>query len=308
MTPTDKLVLILDSTQINAWLSCPQMWKYSYHENLTPFIGEPKDSMMKGTYGHKLFERYYKSRAAGGSIQEATANAESFNPDDSTCANCKHDKHNGACNDITCACSNYQPRPFELSMEHRQTVLNKFRDYTYTYSALDFEPASADHVEVGFSHKLYESPSRLYILEGRIDAIGTLQGLRTVVDHKFQDRMKSLYKKSVQFRNYCLVSGINMLIINYVRLTKGTTKDTFVRDIVSFNPIEMEHWRQRLIMIYDEIAVAYQNQHFEKRESACMGQYGSVCPFTPLCEEWQNDLVQLKKQQLYVRKEDWRPW
>src|SRR5690348_15830065 len=91
---------------------------------------------------------------------------------------------------------------FRIDALLSQQVKTRFREYCYTYINNDVIPASPEHVEVGFSEVVYESASRLYLLEGRIDIMGTLQGLNTIVDLKFQGRTRELYKKSIQFRNY----------------------------------------------------------------------------------------------------------
>ena len=58
----------------------------------------------------------------------------------------------------------------------------------------------------------------------------------------------------------------------------------------------------------DELAKArMQDERFERNWSSCGGRYGYHCIYTPLCEEPNSELVQLKKS-TYVERELWRPW
>lgn len=312
-----KLTLVLDSSQIAHFLECPTLWKYSDKEQLTTAIAEPKEALLKGTFGHRLMDIYYKSKASGLTQTQAMEKAYAFNPDNETCE-CGHPLHDhetdypesptAICKCLKCNCTEPQAKPFSLDKACRQEVRQRFVEYCYTYINNDIIPKSPEHVEVGFSEPILETADKLYVLEGRIDIIGSLQGLETVVDHKFQIRPHALYKKSIQFRNYAMITKKNMLIINYIRLTKGVSKDTLVREIASFTPVEHTVWKQRLIRVFDSIAEAIQSDTYEQRWDSCAGKYGYPCQFSPLCEQWDSKLIQIKKQQSYVKKEEWRPW
>jgi hypothetical protein len=278
-----KLTLILDSTQLATFLECPTEWRYSFHENLTPAAVEPNISILMGTFGHALMDIYYKSKAQGLSVPQARDAAMDW------------------------LVPNDHPA-FALDKLNQAIVRNRFNEYVCTFAQNDFSATSPEHVEVGFSEPIYESADRLYVLEGRLDLIGDFNNLNTVIDHKFQLRRCNLYKKSIQFRNYAMVAKKNMLVINYVGLTKGVTKDTFQRDIASFTPIEHQVWRQRLIQVYDRIADCLLSDSYPQRWDSCAGKYGHPCVFTPLCEEWDKQLIQIKKKEVYTQKPEWHPW
>jgi hypothetical protein len=280
-----KLTIVADSTQIARFLECPMLWNLEFKENLAAIALPPNDAIMMGSYGHKLMDLFYKATARGVKTADALEQAIAFNPD-----------------------SEAGEAGFPLSQEKRAIVKQRFVEYVYTYINNDFVPLSPDHVEVGFSEPIYEDASRLYVLEGRIDLIGTYQGLHCSIDHKFQLRAHALYKKSIQFRNYAMVTKTNMFIINYVRLTKGVQNGTFQRDIASFTPLEHYAWKQRLIRAFDKMALALQSETFEQSWDACSGKFGYPCQFTPLCEESDKGLIQLKKQTQFVQKPEWKPW
>lgn len=317
----NKQVLTLDSTQIEQFLVCPQLWSYSSRENLTLYEpGEKKEAMLMGTYGHAILDIFYKNMASGMNHAAALQAGFSYDPDVVTCT-CGHAKTAHSlkedlainflgimCSTDKCNCTNFIPQPFNLSTQNRALVKNRIRDYAYKWLGNDIMPDSPESVEVGFSHKLYEDDLRLYILEGRIDILGSIQGLSCIVDHKFQLRAHQLYQKSVQFRNYSLVTRKPMLVVNYIRLAKTITEDTLSRDIISFSPIEWQWWQGQLVNIYDRILASKQNGTYGQNFSACRGQYGYPCEFTQLCEcSYNPTLVELKKS-AYKQKEPWRPW
>ncbi len=279
--------------------------------------------MNAGTYGHQVLDIYYTLRAQGVSFNDAFGQALDFCPDKDFKCKCGHIKKEHSrnvpefnigpsgclrCLDLA-PCKNFDPVPFELSQDLRFAVKNRLRDYFFTYQNNDFVPNNVEAVEVGFSQPIFEDSQNLFVLEGRIDLIGTLQGLATIVDHKFQMRKRDLYKKSVQFRNYDLVcNGVtNMLIVNYIRLAKTVDKTTLVRDIVSFNSRERSWWHTELVKIFFQIKNQIENG-FVRNYGMCQGKYGYPCMYAPLCEEIDEGVRELKKQQLFVIKEAWKPW
>lgn len=289
---SDKTIITVDSTQIAHYLDCPQLWDYSDRQRLEPYvisaagelvqIKEPSQAIAIGTYGHKLMEIYYKAKACGGSSSKALDEALAFDP--------------------------LVGMQSTLDKPTIKSVQERFRLYTYTYLNNDIAPLDSDAVEIGFSHPIYESDSRLYILEGRIDLLGTINGTQCLMDHKFQERHHDLYKKSVQFRNYALVSRRNLLIINYIRFAKEINKDTFKREVVSFSTPELEVWKQRLIRVFDNIEKSLKYNEFEQHWSACTGRYNSICKYTPLCEEWNQEIIDVKIRTQYWQREEWKPW
>src|SRR5205085_2807486 len=144
---------------------------------------------------------------------------------------------------------NFLSQPFPLSQPARLQVQDRFRMYCLTNSSKDFVPHNAESVEVGFSDLLYEDSEHLFVLEGKIDLLGTIDQTKILVDHKFQERSHNLYEKSVQFRNYSMVAGRQLLIINYIRMAPSATKP-FERVLVSFTTDEHRWWRKELVKIY----------------------------------------------------------
>lgn len=330
---TGKKTLIVDSSQIQAFLECPQYWAYSYRHNLAPHVQRQKEAMNKGTYLHKLLELYYKAGArTGPKLKENVEEALAYKVDEHTNCGCGHalDKHqivplktDGFDTGSLQVCSlctktpNYlhpfERAPFPLSPPSRYEVQERFRMYALTHFATDFRAHNENTVEVGFSEPIYEDSDHLFILEGKIDLLGSLPASpeNLIVDHKGQERAHDLYSKSVQFRNYSLVTGTKLMIINYIRFAKLAVKP-FERKLISFSADEHRWWRQQLIQIYFSM-LKHVESNFSLEDShkwnRCKGEWGSPCEYTDLCEERdQKQLIQIKMQNNFVKKEEWRPW
>lgn len=295
-----RQVLILDSSQISTYLDCPQMHNLRYNENLTA-SGEVREDMAAGTYGHKLLEIYYKSLARGCPPNTAAAAAMHFHVNDD----------------------------FPLSAERRKLVGERFNVYWMTYSHQDITVAMGNPrysvsfdaagdliesfdpeplVEQGFSYELLNDSSYLFVLEGRIDLLGRLASQTVWLDHKFQGRRHDLYKKSIQFRNYSLATNLTMGLVNYIRLSKEITKDTFVRDVVTFGANERRLWREELIEIYKKIAAEQASGHHTKNRASCSGKFSIPCEFTRICEEYSLVTVDAIKNTYFKKREPWSPW
>jgi hypothetical protein len=326
-----KFVLTLDSSQIDCFLECQTKWHYQYQKRLQLSSAAPNVPMDIGTYGHKLLEIIYKERARGNE-KSAIDTAFAYNIDKETCR-CSHgqEKHyickdlgdentSNSCLSIGCSCQDFNPVEFPLPATDRQFVRDRILQYTMIEGSAipELIPKSPEHVEVGFSHKLYEDQDRLYILEGRIDLLGQIAGNcpNGWADHKFQSRERSLHLKSIQFRNYSLVTGLPIGVINYIRFAKKIEKDkTFKREIISFSRAELTAWESELVKIFAKVQNFVVNQQFpwfldESRNwSACSGKFGYPCEFTKLCENWnQPQLIYLIEKAEYKEKAEWRPW
>jgi len=308
-----KQIVILDSTQIDAYCTCPSLWNYEYNENVV-LDSETKDDIKMGTLGHKWLEIFYRAKALHADIGTAVSAANAFDPDALDVA----DAHE-----------------FPLDKEKRRTVIERLQLYWMKYNKLkDFVPlCKRVHsieidsegnvvdcykplplVEQGFSYELLNTPEYLFVLEGRIDVLTEINGAHHWVDHKFQIRERTLYSKSIQFRNYSLVTGCSIGIINYIRLHKDVKDSTLQRQLVSFGPHEIRAWRSELIDIFIRVAKDLKRASsegvyaFNKNRAACPGKFGYECQYTHICDEPNPGVAQAIKIEKYKKRKEWRPW
>lgn len=298
-----KQTLILDSSQISLFHECPQKWEYESVEQLTQVGPSERDSLSMGTFGHKLMEIYYKAIALGKTTSQAYTETLNYEPS---------------------ADSN-------LSSARIESVRSRFLLYTLKFIAggRDIKPSCKEKykvlidemtelpidsiekvpmVEMGFAYKLLDTPEYLFVLEGMIDLIGMLDSIPAFMDHKWQDRRKKLHKKSVQFKNYSMVTNSYIGIINYVRMAEKVDNDTFARDIISFTPQSIKYWKQEVTEIFIDCSKEIKRGYRTKRWGSCGGKFGYPCEFTDLCETFEPNLRQTKKEIGFKKKEKWEPW
>jgi hypothetical protein len=282
-----KQTLVLDSSQLTEYFTCPQLWTYEHIDKIT-IATTVKDDLVMGAYGHKLLELYYKN------LPEVPANIAA-----------------GRALDFDPLASN-EFRETGLSTERIKAIQERFNLYWMTYCVRDVDVCIGQNgplVEQGFSYELLNTDEYLFVLEGRIDLIAKMQGQMLFVDHKWQNRQHTLYKKSIQFKNYALATGCNLGIINYVRLHQQVTKDTLSRDLVSFSTLELKLWKEELIEMFRLVASELSNGgNTRKNWSACPGRFGYACQYTKLCEESTPEVKAALISAFYKPKKEWKPW
>lgn len=310
-----RQTLILDSSQLSAWFECPEKHNLEYQQSLVQInqnnpelTHQVPDKIAVGTLGHKYLEIYYKTLGCGASPAGAARVALDFDPDKA---------------------DTIDPE-FPLSREFRIRARERFSEYLVRYGGSDYGiatrkctrvgvteggfladiPYDEPLIEQGFSYPLLDTSEFLFVLEGRIDFLGHTHGENLWMDHKWQMRERELYKKSIQFRNYALVTGFPLGVINYVRLAKEIGPKTFVRQPISFSAQEMRHWREELTDMFVRIARTPRDSEdcLPRNRSACPGKFGSPCAYAPLCEIYNAQQRETHKRTFYTKGKEWRPW
>lgn len=308
-----RQTLIFDSTQLSTMLECEQKHDYEFAQSLVQINQkDPKltfqvpDKIAAGSLGHKYLEIYYKSLALCGDPGIAAQRALLFDPD-------KEDT--------------VDPE-FPLSADMRKRVRRRFEEYLMNYGGRDYNVAIRHRtqigiqdgwlkdirvpeplVEQGFSYALYDTNEYLFVLEGRIDFLGSSGGEDFWMDHKWQMRERDLYPKSIQFRNYSLATGYPLGIINYVRLHDKVGTKTFVRQPISFSPGERRAWKEELTEIYVRIAKRQRSGDYpQMNRGACPGKYGYPCDYAPLCNVYDLSQRAASLKMNFTKKKEWKPW
>ena len=290
-----KRTIILDSTQISDFLTCPMLWHLRHEEHLASKHGQ-SEPIRAGSFGHILLEHYYKNTVTQTSKAEAAR--------------------------LAIAHANSVAVEFNLQTDLYKLIINRFNMYWMRWSALrDITPNADDSgplVERGFSYLLHEDQDIIFVLEGKIDVIGQYAGQPVFMDHKFQFRRRDLFRKRIQFRNYALVTGLTTGVINYIRLTKEISDTTFSRDVVTLMANEHEWWKSELINIFTQVALARGFGDYLRNWDSCEGKFGYPCDFTTsdgrlgICESMHDEqLVKYIKENQYItiqESERWKPW
>jgi hypothetical protein len=294
------------------------MWYYKYNQHLERVEGENKEAITIGSFWHLMCESYYKSIARNESRADAIEAAAGIDVRDHFCeCGALKTAHITVGEYQKGACAEFKAAPLPLEEPVAQFVRDRFRIYTYTYGGRDVEVTNPDQVELGFSYPLLETLDRIYVLEGRIDLHKVTMSGNEIgfVDHKAQMRRRDLYKKTIQFRNYGLVTNATLGMINYARMAKTIDKDTFKRVLISFAPGEHAWWRSELIKVFDRVAEtirqSYDHEDFwwtdrsNPNWAMCSGKFGYECNFTRLCSGGNPTS---ERQQFFKIGKEWKPW
>jgi len=301
--------LVLDSSAISSHLECPQKHSYEYIESIvkidpdTGFAPRISDKIAAGTLGHKYLEIYVATlaRTSGDQILAARAALDFQIPSDSL--------------------------EYPIDPTICAKVKSRFGDYLIRYAHSDYTPAARREtrpgviagrladiptpvplIEQGFSYVLLDTPEYYFVLEGRIDFIGSQHGELFFMDHKWQFREHTLYDKSVQFRNYALATGLYLGIVNYIRLHDKILPNTFSRQPLSFSAAEIAHWRAELIEIYIRIARELKSNSLFRNRFACAGRFGQHCQYIQLCDALNSEQRDFLKAQNFAYRTPWKPW
>lgn len=284
-----KFILALDSSQISTYMKCPTQWLYSYEKNLK-LKGSKKLAADRGTLIHTLLENYYTELWKGTSPTAALK--------------------------MICDYVLEIRKTSELPQDVLRLVLQRMVDYVSNYANDTFAvdtirkvDSKSPALEVGFSKVIFDNEEVTYVLEGKIDAVGSINGTPVWMDHKTQDSEWQIYPETIQFKNYALATGIKRGIINYIRLHKECKDNTFERKLMYFSQAKLDFWKYQVFCVFDSFHHAIKERNFQQRWNACQEERYRLCPFTSLCEEL-NPVV--KEQLIQINYEDrgerWTPW
>jgi len=284
-----RFSLILTSSFLKTWLTCPTKYKYSRLESI-----KHKDTYIeafdKGTIIHSLLQNYYTFLSVGESCNNSARLAVEKTRQE---INGKFPK---------------------LASEDREFIKLRFLQYaTFYKETRDIQPLMLEGnpaLEVGFSYPIVDNEHFLFVIEGRIDFIAYFpqSGINVIVDHKSQSKFYNYYDFDPQFQTYALAAKCPYVMVNYFGLQKKFDERTFRRQLISYTPAHQERWRKFLITKCYEIANAILTDSFSQEYMSCTGKYNSLCEYTELCEQTKPELVQIMKERDYVKVPEYSSW
>lgn len=298
----EKLILTLDSHQLSSFQACEKQFNLSHIEQLEPSVEQRFYGT--GRMFHIILKHYYKGKkekkVLNQIIRECCAIIQTFGNDE-----------------VINQSEYFEPQDrkdllgVSIEDDTRDLLRTKLIEYAAFYQNDNWEPIG---FEVGFSQKLYEDGTVIFIYEGRIDMPILLGEQRVIVDHKTQAFSYELNERANSFIGYCWVYGAKTAIINYIGLqvTKDP-KECFRRTILSFTPSQIEKWREDTIEWYFRILRAkIQNRWLENRNSCRLpgrSAKGIPCQFISICSQIYPDVIKSIIERDYKRREKpWKSW
>ena len=292
-----KLVLSFDSHALSTFQRCPEEFRLTHVKHLE--TAQSKSFYDNGTLVHLMLGLYYRLRRRGYSVEKASMAV-------------IEKRYQRFCS------------KFPISQEDKMLILTRFAEYVSHYRNEMHQPVG---IEVGFSEKLYENDSFIFIYEGRVDWIGKtfVEKMGRILhfeDHKTRSQNYELDVQKNQFYGYAWMmkkvfgkdyDGWGS--VNYFGLqadkSQKMRKDgsLFERVWFQFSDKEILQWEKDTIFWFFRIAQAMLHNVFP-RTWQCDRKFG-VCPMKKICvqpEDWQKKLVMIDGVYFKRREKKWTAW
>ena len=287
------LTLALDASQLTIFCKCPEMWKYSYRENIVR-KGIKREALDMGTVIHGLLDAYYRGIWQG--MKKDAAMAYAVSRLDSFRQLVKLD-----------------PEVFRFLGNRFMfyVMLNKTDNWKIITVIKEGKKEPA--IEQGFSISLVKNDSFHFVLEGKIDLlVETPNGLRVVIDHKTQGRKYDYYGQSIQARTYSFATGFRYFQHNYIGLQEKAKPEYFRRsEPVYMSAKDQERWRKWLIgKFYAAASMIMENSFYNHRNPATCSDagFGKQCQYTRVCEKDDLIVIEQTKHAFFEERKPWEPW
>jgi len=309
--------IILDASQLEVFEACPRKWHYSYVKNLIPL--QSHRSFDIGSYYHEVLALFYSLPLGPTPYPNITESSELWK---------QYLLKTGritAYNDrIKYACEfssnpnllqKFNIKDIDAQAFHRKRIV----DYIYRYSEED-EYLESIAIEQGFSRLLYEDASRRYILEGKIDFVGSGKPYGFfVMDHKTQSRYDDRWEFNHQVCNYLSVTKADYFVYNYIGLQDKLPMNGMRRMIYKPHPGMLEQWEKEVLRTFHEMydfITKYQEtdrilhaEQFPRRRAACDSSKYGLCAYHKLCSVPDGSKWVGAVESAYKEKDQrWRAW
>lgn len=239
---TNKVIVCLDASELEAFEACTLKWHLVHHLNLRPKV--TKSYLDKGTLIHYLLELYYKNLNQ--------ANIE----------------------DIVEA-GRMKALEFDLSLEDVSEHIFQFREYVRFYSSGEDSPTETIiplHIEEPFMVKLHEDDHLIVYISGKPDLIFRYANSPdpVVMDHKRVTRDSNISILRNQFLLYATAIGTDTVIVNKIGFQKTyKPKDRFKRVPYVYNKEILEEWKHEVIGRAREMVIAQTYENYPHNRSSC---------------------------------------
>lgn len=302
--PGKRLVLCMDSQQLQAAQVCPRSYWLAYVEHLRRIRpprrldGEPI-AVNTGTLVHLVMNNVNRLKIA--------ASKNRFQ---------KLVPRFAVTNTSLLECGYRVIRRFpDLTDEQKLFHITKFTQFFAWDIAAGtyYKPLGT---EVGFAKILYQDRDIIYIYEGRMDLIirAELDGGNNVfdtwVDFKSTGRDSIMYANRNQFLGYSYAMDTNMGFVLSYGLQKEK-KDPFAYKPVYHPQPLIDQWKRDSINTFHTVAshAPHGIEAFPRVRAACDGGQFGWCQFVKLCDNAHAPkVVQDGLVKIFYRKKVWSAW
>jgi len=272
--PTEKRVLVIDSTILNAIQKCPYYTFLSFHKNLrAETTAEPLE---RGDLTHHILEHYYKSIKDGGKINEAR--------------------------DFAAEKGREKYPSLHMDASASEWIIQSFFQYVERWRN---DGIKVIDVEKAFMIKVYEDDELIVYYAGKIDLVAEfpLIGI-TTVDHKSRTRKNDETELNNQFIGYSIATDCNIVYVNEFGLqTSKAPEEKFRRMPLSYTDGMKAHWLNNILKYW----VRQLDYHLQENvwPEIWNPWHCKNCVFSPVCKSSTEDERMRKLGQNYVIGPPW---
>ena len=273
-----KVIIVMDMSMYDMFLLCPQRFKNRYKLNLDSPV--KNDNLDRGLLIHLACETYYESLKSGAKYEYAASSAlmklkaafvSESNLDDA---------------------------------EARQ-IFDTMEEY-FEYWRIADQGFEILGVEEPFIYLLHEDDEVRIHLTGKIDLrIKDNQYDNLPYDHKSHKRNSLVNELSNQFKNYCVATKSNYLIVNKIGLQKTLKPhEKFLRVPLSYDHLIFESWKKNVIAnIFTYLRCEAENS-WPMNETSC-DKFNRLCEYHEVCKSSGDEAKLYKLKNNFIQIEPW---
>jgi hypothetical protein len=272
-----KVNIVMDASQYDMFLLCPQRFHNRYNLNLQAPV--KKMQLDRGTVVHVGAETYYEALKNGAKYQDAVVAALSKMREASVF-------------------SDLEPEMVDRCLD----VMEEYFDY---WRVAD-QSLNIVGVEQPFIYLLYEDDEVRIHMAGKIDLITSDNKYTNLpTDHKTYDRSFELTRMSNQFKNYTHALKSNYLVVNRIGFQKTLKPhEKFLRPMLSFDPLVFEQWTHNVVLNIMHYLQCAATNEWPMNETSC-DKFHRKCEYLDACDASGIEAKMYKLSRDFVTVEPW---
>jgi hypothetical protein len=312
--PDGRYEIYLDATMASSLALCPQYFKYSFIDCITP-KGERPFARDLGSWWSEVMENIYGAMHQSKRLtsEEIVSTAMRVWTD------LKMDE-----------LEKFHPRSYK-QFGGRHGAIAMIAEYAQRQLPIDYSSWKIIAAESSFGRNkevcIGETNKIILYWMGQPDLYVIQQDRVMPVDHKsvatLDAKTIKKYKPNVQIPGYIIAGQIlvkslgydlpiDRCIINAVARTDSSDKDgvvkkpRFKRFQVAYSPEELAEWKRNRLLQAEELRTYLEAQNWRRNEGSCPNQWNHVCPYLNI-DEKPPETRQIVINADYVKRDFWIP-
>ena len=274
-----KVNIIMDTSQYDMFRLCEQRFEYRYKLNLVP-AGDQNENLDRGNLIHICCETYYESLKSGA-------------------------KYEYAVNSALMKLKEASVTQSDLDSEHVNLIITTMEEYFDFWRVAD-QSFEIIEVEKPFIYVLYEDDEVRIHMAGKIDLIISDNKYKNQPhDHKSFKRSGPVNDMSNQFKNYCVATESDILVVNKIGLQKTLKPhEKYLRVPVSYDHLKLQQWKDNTVKVIMYYLQCEAENSWPLNETSC-DKFNRRCEYYEVCNSSGKEAKLFKLTNNFVQIEPW---